>query len=825
VTTAGEPKTSSAQDLQNDTTLVKDTSNASVSSTALAQQPAQKTLPSKPKPEGWKGLGYWLATTDRKEVEDTLCAIRDDFFKQTKTQTKTDNTRAAQQNGQAAGSWRQATSSKSSTTATADQAIDPVRRETVLREAVMYGEMVQAVYDTLQTKDEFSADNGLCAEPAMREGQSLGAEAVGKYTTLGDDAKQYTVLKQIKADSGAYKLVIQTARKYVGIIAEGKPDPDDGGVDIAIVYRGTITGSEWFQDFKALKARWRQGEQPKPAPDIYVTAFPFQSHLRVALGTAMVAFVFLTSSRSNGIIQWATDLHVGGFLSSVGGFALGVMNFIFEKIIGVDRADVNVDYLSGSVFAGMTAYVLWGLTSAWLDKPKEWWGNIKGLAGVAVPWTCYFAVTVWDSFAGRPHSDPRVEFGFKEMYCDALDYRNLLPPSKSSGKKAPQKYQKSEECETTPAPRLTVYTELNNVLTKYAEARKNGSKIHVRSITITGHSLGGALASLCGFDLATAVADAVKAGDKRLDTSGGVKGAYCKTHEQRKGFHNAIQQLVKEGQEVPKVAVVSWAAPRVGDQHYAKALGHRTVMNPMGVLERWEPAWPWEEGFWGNVPVFFRDWVTQFGKLPWYGAAVLANWLGDLFHTTRSSNKPNTAAGSAENGSAGASKTAAAHPGPGVGMLRLVNAHDFVPRTPPAVPFPGFIYVHGGYELLLNSYRIDYFKNTWLGADAGNRHNMEMYLHLLDSSRDKALVNKSADLLNDDAKVPGFWWDPIPHKGLTYGVHDDTKQLRWYGPRKPEDGTAAAGQEEQACEMGYSRMDGKDGAAAAGQEAQGSKME
>lgn len=35
-------------------------------------------------------------------------------------------------------------------------------------------------------------------------------------------------------------------------------------------------------------------------------------------------------------------------------------------------------------------------------------------------------------------------------------------------------------------------------------------------------------------------------------------------------------------------------------------------------------------------------------------------------------------------------------------------------------------YVHGGYELLLNSYRIDYFKNTWLGADAGNRHNMEV---------------------------------------------------------------------------------------------------
>jgi hypothetical protein len=61
-----------------------------------------------------------------------------------------------------------------------------------------------------------------------------------------------------------------------------------------------------------------------------------------------------------------------------------------------------------------------------------------------------------------------VEFGFKEMYCDALDY------SKATSKNAPQELKKSEECEDTPAPRLTVYTELNNVLKKYAEARKVG---------------------------------------------------------------------------------------------------------------------------------------------------------------------------------------------------------------------------------------------------------------------------------------------------------------------------------------------------------------
>lgn len=54
-----------------------------------------------------------------------------------------------------------------------------------------------------------------------------------------------------------------------------------------------------------------------------------------------------------------------------------------------------------------------------------------------------------------------------------------------------------------------------------------------------------------------------------------------------------------------------------------------------------------------------------------------------------------------------------------------------------------------------------------------------MYLHLLDSHRDKSLVNKSADLLTDEEQIPGCWWDPIPHKGLTYSA----RLGRWYGPR------------------------------------------
>ena len=42
------------------------------------------------------------------------------------------------------------------------------------------------------------------------------------------------------ADAGDYKLVVKKDRNYVGFIAEG-PEDEDGFVDIAIVFRGTIT--------------------------------------------------------------------------------------------------------------------------------------------------------------------------------------------------------------------------------------------------------------------------------------------------------------------------------------------------------------------------------------------------------------------------------------------------------------------------------------------------------------------------------------------------------------------------------------------------------
>lgn len=43
---------------------------------------------------------------------------------------------------------------------------------------------------------------------------------------------------------------------------------------------------------------------------------------------------------------------------------------------------------------------------------------------------------------------------------------------------------------------------------------------------------------------------------------------------------------------------------------------------------------------------------------------------------------------------------------------------------------------------------------------------LQVYLHLLDKTRDIALVNKSASVLIKDKQIPDNWWDPVPHKGL-----------------------------------------------------------
>lgn len=85
---------------------------------------------------------------------------------------------------------------------------------------------------------------------------------------------------------------------------------------------------------------------------------------------------------------------------------------------------------------------------------------------------------------------------------------------------------------------------------------------------------------------------------------------YREVRHQRAAFVAAVKAIRPEEEPVPAVAVVSFAAPRVGDSNYSMALGNRSTMCPMGVLEPlWVPSY--RPGLWNKLAGVGRDWVLQ----------------------------------------------------------------------------------------------------------------------------------------------------------------------------------------------------------------------
>ncbi|XP_060970061.1 phospholipase A1-Igamma2, chloroplastic [Cannabis sativa] len=136
-----------------------------------------------------------------------------------------------------------------------------------------------------------------------------------------------------------------------------------------------------------------------------------------------------------------------------------------------------------------------------------------------------------------------------------------------------------------------------------------------------------------------------------------------------------------------------------------------------------------------------------------------------------------------------------------VKVLRVVNVHDVVPKS------PGFIfnensgpilmrigeglpwcYSHVGVELALDHKKSPFLKPT---NDPVCSHNLEALLHLLDgyhgkderfvlsSGRDPALVNKACDFLKDHYLVPPFWRQE-ENKGMIR-----SNDGRWIQPERP----------------------------------------
>ncbi|XP_059298480.1 phospholipase A1-Igamma2, chloroplastic-like [Lycium ferocissimum] len=137
----------------------------------------------------------------------------------------------------------------------------------------------------------------------------------------------------------------------------------------------------------------------------------------------------------------------------------------------------------------------------------------------------------------------------------------------------------------------------------------------------------------------------------------------------------------------------------------------------------------------------------------------------------------------------------------GVKVLRVVNVHDIVPKSPGLVfneHSPAMVmkiceglpwsYSHVGVELALDHKNSPFLKPI---NDPVCAHNLEAHLHLLDgyhgkgrrfvlaTGRDIALVNKACDFLKDHYCVPPSWRQD-ENKGM---IRD--KDGRWIQPERP----------------------------------------
>ena len=71
-------------------------------------------------------------------------------------------------------------------------------------------------------------------------------------------------------------------------------------------------------------------------------------------------------------------------------------------------------------------------------------------------WMLFGVFTLVDSMVAKIWGDPRVSYGFKEMYCDRLPYKTADQPADGT---------------VFESPRQTVYRVLTRVLDELAEVR------------------------------------------------------------------------------------------------------------------------------------------------------------------------------------------------------------------------------------------------------------------------------------------------------------------------------------------------------------------
>ena len=172
------------------------------------------------------------------------------------------------------------------------------------------------------------------------------------------------------------------------------------------------------QDAKALKVRWRGGEQALSPPQVLLPTKPFKRDIRVALTTAICAFVLLSSTLGEDALACMAPLlkPVGlaaGFMLGTLGCAGGAIYAALATCVGalvhggsavagalatfvVDTvpqlaplwqllevaAEAVGDHPMATALVGVAGYSLWDSASAAQGKPKEWGGHVKRLVAV-----------------------------------------------------------------------------------------------------------------------------------------------------------------------------------------------------------------------------------------------------------------------------------------------------------------------------------------------------------------------------------------------------------------------------------------------------------
>lgn len=166
-----------------------------------------------------------------------------------------------------------------------------------------------------------------------------------------------------------------------------------------------------LQDAKALRVRWRGGEQPAAPPSLFLTASPFYSHFSIALITSIIAFVLLSSKYTSSILdamghgllslrRWCLDLghplpqlclpittwawlltggvalatlcamsmwkpsiraDLGAAMAGVVALATKPFKFIWRLCARTDREEVKPQPPSKAAVVGLTVYLLAGI--------------------------------------------------------------------------------------------------------------------------------------------------------------------------------------------------------------------------------------------------------------------------------------------------------------------------------------------------------------------------------------------------------------------------------------------------------------------------------